>query len=166
MSLVQIDTGKVTDRRSPRFADSRDLLADVERVAAAERRGVLRRTGNWTVGQILGHLAAWASFPYEGYPPELNPPWFVKFILRFQKNRFLHRPMPHGVKIPGVEGGTKGLDVLSLDEGLARLRSAWQRLDAGPPTRPNPIFGPLTHDEWKQLNLRHAELHLSYLHPA
>jgi hypothetical protein len=166
MSLVQIDTGKVTDRRSLRFADSRDLLADVERVAAAERRGALRRTGNWTAGQTLGHLAAWASFPYEGYPPELNPPWFVKFILRFQKNRFLHRPMPHGVKIPGVEGGTKGLDVLSLDEGLARLRSAWQRLDAGPPSRPNPIFGPLTHDEWKQLNLRHAELHLSYLHPA
>jgi len=37
-----------------------------------------------------------------------------------------------------------------------------ERLRAGPPARPNVIFGPLTHDEWIQLHLRHAELHLSF----
>ena len=39
------------------------------------------------------------------------------------------------------------------------------RLDARPPDAPNPIFGRLTHDEWKAINLRHAELHMGFLHP-
>ena len=33
------------------------------------------------------------------------------------------------------------------------------------PAKPNPVFGPLTHEQWIQLNLRHAELHLGFLVP-
>jgi hypothetical protein len=163
--VAEVDTGRVGDRRKLRFANSRELLADAERIAAADRAGRLRRSGNWTAGQAFGHLAAWASYPYDGYPPRLHAPWFIKLIIRLKKRQFLHGSMPGGVRIPKVEGGTAGTEPLSLDDGLSRLKEAWQRLDARPPEAPNPIFGPLTHDEWKAINLRHAELHLSFLHP-
>jgi hypothetical protein len=40
------------------------------------------------------------------------------------------------------------------------------RLKAAPPSGPNVIFGPMSHQEWQSMHLRHAELHLGYLHPA
>ena len=43
-----IDTSKVQDRRKLRFHSIDDLLADVDRIVAAEKAGTLRRTGNWT----------------------------------------------------------------------------------------------------------------------
>ena len=84
---------------------------DVDRIAAAERAGTLRRTGNWTAGQVLGHLATWMNFAYEGYPDDLNPPWVIKAILRLQRKRFFESPMPQGARIPRVEGGTKARKV-------------------------------------------------------
>jgi hypothetical protein len=66
------------------------------------------------------------------------------------------------MRIGRIPDGTVGLDVLSTDEGLSRFRTAMQRLRDTPPTMNNPVFGPLTHDQWVQLNLRHAELHLSF----
>jgi hypothetical protein len=161
-----INTGKVTDRRKIAFRSPDELLADVDRIVAADRAGKLRRTGNWTSGQILGHLASWSSYPYDGYPPDLRPPWFIKAILRLRKNAFLRGQLPAGVHIPKIEGGTKGAEACALDEGHTRFRRAWDRLRAGPPTQPNIIFGPLTHEQWIGLNLRHAELHLSFLHPG
>jgi len=49
---------------------------------------------------------------------------------------------------------------LPTGEGAARLAAAWARLQRAAPTVDNPIFGHLTHDEWQQMHLRHAELHL------
>lgn len=160
-----VNTGKVAGRRGLRFENSRQMMMDVERIAAAERAGRLRRSGNWTAGQVFGHLAAWANYPFDGYPPQLHAPWFIRLLVRLKKKQFLYGKMPSGVRIPGIEGGTVGTEPLSLDDGLDGLRKAWERLDALAPAIPNPVFGPLTHDEWKGLNLRHAELHLSFLHP-
>jgi len=86
-------------------------------------------------------------------------------ILRTRKKKYLYEKLPAGVHIPKVEGGTLATEPLPLDEGLNRFRSAWERLRVSPPTKPNVIFGPMSHEEWTQLNLRHAELHLSFLHP-
>lgn len=160
-----IDTGKVAGHRTLKFADLDQLLAEADSIAAAERAGTLRCVGNWSAGQTFGHLATWIDFAYDGYPADMQPPWFIKFILKFQKNKFLRGPMPRGVKIPGVPGGTKGTEPLSLYEGMSRLRKAVDRLKSTPPTQPSPVFGPLSHDEVKSLNLRHAELHLGFLHP-
>ncbi len=159
-----IDTAKVTDRRKLRFKTPAEMMADVDRVVAADRAGTLRRCGNWTTGQVLWHLAAWVDYSYDGNP--LRPPWFIKVILRFMKKRFLRGPLKAGVKIPKVAGGTLATEALPLDEALARFKKAWARLEKGPPSIPNILFGPMTHDEWIKGHLRHAELHLSFLHPA
>ncbi len=160
---MAVDT-KVAEFRTIQFRSTDEMLAEVDRLLAAESSGTLRRTGNWTLGQTLGHLAAWINYSFDGYPPQTKPPWFVKLILATQKRKFLTSSLPRGVKIPKIEGGTLGIEQVSAAEGAARLKAAAARLNAACPTQPSPIFGRLPHDQWIALNLRHAELHLGYLH--
>lgn len=147
-------------RRSLRFETLDATLVEAERLLAAEREGRLHRTGNWSLGQTLGHLATWATFAFDGYPPEVRAPLPVRLVLRTMRNRILTKGMMPGVKVGRVPGGTLGLEPMDADEGLRRLREAYRRLQASPPTITNPVFGTLSHDQWVQLNLRHAELHL------
>ena len=163
VASAAVDTGKIASRRMLRFETIDQMMAEVDRLVEAERSGRLRRLGNWTPGQILGHLSAWAEYGYTGSP--LNPPFFIKWILRLRKQKFLWQPMPAGVKIPGVRGGTLATEPLSTDEGLARLRRVMERLKKEPPTHPHNVFGQLKHEESIAITLRHAELHLSFLVP-
>jgi hypothetical protein len=149
-------------RRELRFNCIDDAIADAERLAALEREGKLACCGKWTLGQTLGHLATWANFALDGYPPELHPPLPVRLIARLMRNRVLNKGMMPGMRIGRVVGGTVGLDVLPTEEGLQRFRTAFRRLQQTAPTIANPAFGDLTHDQWIALNLRHAELHLSF----
>jgi hypothetical protein len=158
-----IDTAKVGDRRILRFESLDEVLAEVDRLADAERAGRLKHLGNWTLGQTFGHLAAWAEFAYT--PAPLNPPFFIRWILRLRKHSFLYRPMRPGVKIPGVPGGTLATGPMPLDEGLQRFRAALERLKTDPPTAPSQALGRLTHAETIAINLRHAELHLGFHKP-
>src|SRR5215475_3803919 len=103
-SPVPVDTGKVTGRRMLRFESIDQMTAEVDRLVEAERAGRLRRLGNWTLGQTLGHLATWAEYAYTGVP--LKVPFFVRWVLRLRKRKFLYEPMRAGARIPGVEGGT------------------------------------------------------------
>src|SRR5262245_4304541 len=120
-----VDTGKVTTRRILHFESIDQMMAEVDRLVAAERAGQLNHVGNWTLGQILGHLAVWSEFAYTEMP--LNPPFFVKWILWFSKNSFLYKPMRAGVKIPHCPGGTLGTAPMTVDEGLARLQKVVER---------------------------------------
>jgi hypothetical protein len=161
VSTGAVETGKVRERRALRFESIDQMMAEVDRLVKAERTGRLRPLGNWTLGQVLGHLAAWVEYSFTG--PPLKPPWLVKWLLRLRKKAFLYGPMRAGVKIPGVTGGTLATNPLPVEAALDRLRRALDRLKSEAPTCPNVIFGPLTHEEWIALNLRHAELHLSFL---
>ena len=163
VSSTPVDTAKVAGRRMLRFESIDQMMAEVDRVVEAERAGRLKRLGNWTVGQTLGHLAAWAEYGYTGMP--LKPPFFIRWILRLRKRKFLYEPMRAGVKIPGVAGGTLATDPMPLDEALPRLQRVMERVKVEPPTAPSKIFGLLTRDEAIAINLRHAELHLSFLVP-
>lgn len=161
-----VNTATVAGFRTLKFDGFESMWREVEKVAAADAAGRLKPIGNWTAGQAFGHLATWIEYPYDGYPPDLKPPLWIKLLLRMMKKKFLYGTMKRGVRIPGVQGGTKGTEPMTTEAGKARLRRAWDRLNAAPPTIPNPIFGVMTHEEWKQGHLRHAELHLGYLIPG
>ncbi len=132
-------------------------------MAQHDRNGNLRCLGNWTLGQILGHLAAWADYSYGQSPIKVT--WFLKIIARPMKKRFLNNPMPAGGRLPGMVAGTLATEALSTDQGLENFRRAFTRLKTEDPARRHPIFGKLDHQEWIKLNLRHAELHLSFVGP-
>jgi len=161
-----VDTGKVQDRRKLRYLSIDELLADIDRIENSDAAGTLRRTGNWTAGQAFGHLASWMNFAYEGFPT--RPPWPIRMILRFFfRKKYLRDGMPAGVRIPGAADGTYAVQVMSTQEGALMLRKALLRLKSGePPKFHSPAFGPMTLEERIALNLRHAELHLSFLHPS
>jgi hypothetical protein len=160
-----VSTRHVKDRRKLQFHSIDEVLADVDRIVAANKAGRLRTTGNWTAGQAMGHVAAWATYPYEGFPLG-RPPWFVRVILKMIGRRILRKGMTAGVRIPKVPGGTYGIEPLGTEEGAARLRAAFERMKRGePPKFDSPAWGKMTDEERVGLNLRHAELHLSFLHP-
>src|SRR5262249_46932126 len=75
-----VNTGKVSGGRMLRFESIDEVLAEVDRLAEADRAGRLRNLGNWTLGQTLGHLACWAEYGYTGTP--MKVPFYIRWILR------------------------------------------------------------------------------------
>lgn len=150
-------------RRNLRFADLDAILADVDELVQAERRGQLARAGNWTLGQTLNHLAYWAEGAYVPIPVRLPLP--VRLFTRLFKHHFLRAQQPTGVRIPGIREGTLATEDVPLDQALARFTAIMDRLKHDPPTQPSPALGILTRAQWILLTCRHAELHLSFQVP-
>jgi hypothetical protein len=162
---VTTATAPKAERRRLRFTSIDDAIAEAERLVAADRSGQLDCVGIWKLGQALGHLATWVNFAHDGYPPEVRAPLPVRMILRLMRGTIINKGMMPGVRIGKLPQGTVGTEAMDADEGLRRFRAAMERLRASAPSIANPVFGKLTHDQWIQLNLRHAELHLSFQCP-
>lgn len=163
-TTAAVNTKKVTGRRSLNFRNFDEVRADVAVLLAADARGSLRRVGNWTLGQNLNHLASWIDFAYDGFP--MKPPWFVRLLARPFKSRLINGPMPAGFRLGKTPGGTLATEDMPAAQAAAKYHAATQRLEAQAPSAPNPVFGPLSHQEWKRLHLNHASLHLSFLLPG
>lgn len=153
-------TEKAAARRVLRFAGIKEMIADADALAVLERAGKLRSAGAWTLGQAMHHLASWADYAYAGLPIKIPLP--LRILFRPMKQRAIYKPMPAGLRIPRIAGGTLAIVREPLDTAQPRLHRSFERLKSEAPTLPHPIFGPLTHDEWINLNLRHCELHLSF----
>src|SRR4051812_46168942 len=125
-------------RRQLHFNTIDEAVAEADRLVAAEGEGRLTQSGNWTLGQALGHLATWATFPFEGYPAEVRAPLPVRMILGLMKNRILTKGMMAGVRIRGTKDGTLGVDMIPAGEGLSRYRAAMERIVASCPAATNP----------------------------
>ncbi|MBM4001708.1 MAG: DUF1569 domain-containing protein [Planctomycetes bacterium] len=156
---MAINTKHVDQRRKLHFDSYEQLLAEAERLAAAER---VRNLGNWSLGQVLKHLAIVMHNSIDGF--RNRPPLPIRLLLRMMKNRFVRRPHPSGIQlpkstsaeiIPGPETTTQD-GLISLRDAIRRLRTDSRRVN-------HPAFGKLTREEWDQMNFRHAELHLSFI---
>lgn len=161
-----IDTTKVTGRRTLRFKSLDALRADACACAAASH---LDQLGNWTLGRALHHIAAWIDYPLLGYPPELNIPPAMKAQADAAKTRMMQTAMEPGERLPGIAGGTLATEEVPTAVGLAELEAAITRMRASDPEShtpfADPYFGEITRREWTEINLRHAELHLSFFIP-
>ncbi len=81
---------------------------------------------------------------------------------RLLKGRMLAGPLIVGARLPGARAGTYGTEVMPDDAGLARLEAAVARLERTPPREHDVLMGKMSHEQWKVLHRRHAELHLSF----
>ena len=152
-----------TERRKLHFETIDGLLEEIDRVVEADKAGRIRTLGAWTPGQILGHVAAWIEYGYEGYPMK-RVPWLIRLMLRRQLKKYMKQGMPSGVRIPRVAEGTYGIEDMPTDRAAERLRLALGWLQRHEPAKfDSPAFGPLSDDDRIRLNLMHAELHLSFL---
>lgn len=158
---MTVATKTVVGRRTLRFETLDDLLADVRTLAAGE----VEMLGNWTLAQILGHLAVAYNGSIDGL--DLKVPWLMKKMVRlFMKNRFLEKDVPAGFQIP--EKDKRALEpapTTTTEDALTALEAAVERLKTDPDRVEHPVLGRLTKDEWTKFHLRHAEMHLSFVKP-
>ena len=153
---MPVNTKKVVGRRELRYESYSDLAADAQRLAATTHRTL----GNWTLGQILLHTAQAidSSIDGAGFALPLPLRWVMTFLM---KRRFLNRSLPAGFKtspqfIPSET---------SVEEGLAALRRAIERQATTTERANHPAFGSISQKEWDDFNLRHAEMHMSFVVP-
>ncbi|MEX0979336.1 MAG: DUF1569 domain-containing protein [Pirellulales bacterium] len=155
---MAVDTRNVKGRRELHFANYGQLLDDVHTLAA----GPTRPLGNWSLGQILQHLAKAMNMAIDG--PPFKPAWIVRMLGPFFKNRVISRPMSPGFRLP--KNGAALIPAESdVAAGVAAIEKAVARLEQNPDRKPHFVFGPMTRDEWDQLQFRHAEMHLSFITP-
>jgi hypothetical protein len=148
-----------TPRRTVRYTSFEDVLADAERLVHARAE----TTGNWSLDQILGHLAVAMEKSMDGLPGRL--PWYVRLIGRYViKRRVLKHGMKPGFKLPAeAEKWAVPAPGGDAHATLERLRRAVARLQSDPTRSPHPVFGPMPASEWDRLHLRHAEMHMSFV---
>lgn len=157
---MSIDTRTASGRRQVRYLAMDELLKDAEQMAACDSRTV----GNWTLGQILSHIAIAINMGTEQAPMMFPAP--VRFLARLlMKKRVTEGPLKAGFQVPKRFASRILPPPTSVAEGLDALRSAIARWQAIPARCIHPIFGPLTAQEWEMLELRHAELHMSFVVP-
>ncbi|HEY8503594.1 MAG TPA: DUF1569 domain-containing protein [Gemmataceae bacterium] len=162
-----VNTKAVSERREVRLDTYEDLLAEVDRVVAAEREGRLRALGNWTPGQIFQHLGRWIEFAIDGFP--FRYPWWVRVpgrVLTAVSWRWFYKTaLKPGFRNPGEAKAVEPEASVSLEEGADYLRRQVRRvLDGEKMQQPSPGGWRLSHGQWEWVQLRHAEMHLSFLH--
>ena len=155
-----VDTRKAR-RRTLRFNSLDELKAEIDRLAS----GNVRTTGNWSLAQAIDHLAAVIEGSLDGAPAQA--PWFVRLLSPLFRRRALHRRIDPGIPLTGRMRAILPRDDVTLDEAMSRMNRVLARLDSGESmTQRSPVFGTMTHEDWNNLHLRHAELHLSFMHPT
>jgi hypothetical protein len=157
----QVDTARVAGRRTLRFESYDEVLAEAERLA----RMPVRMLGNWSQGQIYKHLAVAIDTMIDGATFNLPAP--MRWVLRtFMKRRMLSRTLPAGFKLPAKAVNAIPAEDTTLEEGLALLRQAIARIQATSERAMHPGFGRIPAAEWDAFQLRHCELHLSFIVPC
>jgi hypothetical protein len=140
---------------------------EVEGLSAARNQGVWEKTGNWSLDQCCQHLGRWIEFSIDGFPFRyplryrilgrlvrlVSWRWLVSIALRpgFTNPRSVRAVEPDSNVADGV--------------GVAFLLRQISRIESGEQmTRPSPLEGPITQEQWCYFHLRHAELHLGFQH--
>jgi hypothetical protein len=156
-SSLSVDVKAVAGRRELHFTSLDEVVADAEQLVSSP---TTRTLGNWPISQLLAHLALAMNRSIDGIT--FQAPWYLRLYGWFVKRRALKDGLPPGVKLPKDREAIAYPAVSSPQEALDLLRKAVGRMGHERATATHPIFGKLTHEEWVQLHLRHAELHLSF----
>lgn len=160
MSAAEVNTKSVTGRRKVHYDTFDDALADAERLAA----GNVQTLGNWSYGQILKHLAMAIDTMIDGAPFGLPAP--VQFVMRLlMKKKMLTRTLSPGFKLPKKAQRLLPAET-STEEGMELLRAAIERVKSETKRAPHPGFGVMGPGEWDEFQLRHFEMHMSFVVPA
>lgn len=154
---------KKAERRTLRFDSIDALESDLALIERAHERGDLRHSGNYAPGQCLHHLARWIE-KYETGDLPTDLPAHVRLFGRLMRGRILTKGFPAG--LPGPSGKQQPETDTPVPEAIATLRDKTNALRSQDLAHKNPMFGAMSHEDVVSLHLRHAELHLSFLHPG
>ena len=165
-TMTAVSTARVQSRRTILLQSLADLASEVDRVCASAAAGRVRPLGNWTAAQVLQHLALFIAGSLDGfafqYPLRLRcQAWLLGLISWPLLMRLAFRP---GFRNPPAAASVEPDPAITLEHAAANLRRQLQRLASGERmTHRSPTGERLSHDQWLECHLRHAELHLSFL---
>ncbi len=163
--MPTINTKTVADRRSVHFGTFDDVLHDIEEVTRAAAVGGVRPLGNWSPGQNLEHLAKFLACSLDGFDgdPPLGLKLFGRTLRLVMGKKIFVNPVPPGLKLP-PDVPFLPADEVSVEDGAAELKREIERVQNGEAFIPaSPFFGKLSREQWIELHLRHAELHMSFV---
>jgi len=152
--------------RTLKFQSLAEAVADAE----ALLQGGYEQCGQWNLAQVLGHCSDWLRFPVEGYPRVGFP---VNLILGTV--RWIWGPSLRGkvVREGGFKAGSATMPVTVKAADATTDQAAWVAFAAAVdqferhrgPLHASPLFGAMTHEEHRQLQIIHVQHHLSHLRP-
>lgn len=152
-------------RRTLQLSDFDDVVADVDRL---EKHGYTA-VGKWNLAQCCGHLANWLTYPLDGYP---QPAWPIRVILWGLKHTIapgqLRKVLETGTMPAGGQTMPATVPAATADtaEMVQRLKTVIERHKVHPgPWHPSPLFGQLSAEDGRRLQLIHCAHHLSFLIP-
>ncbi|HVX16098.1 MAG TPA: DUF1569 domain-containing protein [Pirellulales bacterium] len=155
-----VKTSQVTGRRQLCFESFGDLLLEAESLA----QGDVVMLGNWTLGQVFLHLSLSMHASIDGLRADVT--WWQRLVVRLlYGRRLLSGPMPAGLRLSPETASVLLPPPIGVDEGLATLREAVERLSFETERARHPLLGDMSLDQWDSFHLRHAELHLSFARP-
>lgn len=164
--MGRIDTRTVTGRRTLRFSSWDEVIAETHRLSASARAGTLKSVGNWSLAEMFDHLANLLAVATGDL--RFTAPWPVRVLGRTIGRRLLlGRDLRPGMALRGAAARLLPAEGVTLDAAEARLLGLLGRVRAGERlTAPSPLLGPLTHEEWTDLQLRHFGHHYSFVRPG
>jgi hypothetical protein len=159
---MAVDVKRVSERRKVHYDSLRDLVTDVDKLAA----GNVRTVGNRDFGQILRHLSLVMNNSIDGKSSALGIAWYIRIAARLLRKRILARGLRPGFNLPEREDARVWPPAGELSDAVEQLRKAVGRLETETRRGSHPAFGAMDVDEWNQFHVRHSELHMSFVLPA
>ncbi len=166
MTAGRIDTRAVTGRRRLDFRSWDEVIAETASLGAAARAGALTTLGNWSLAEMFDHLANLLAVATGDL--RFAAPWPLRLLGRtIGRRMFLGRDFKPGMTLRGAAARLLPAEGVTLDAAEARLLGLLGRVRAGERlTASSPLLGPLTHEQWTDLQLRHFAHHYSFLRPC
>ena len=146
------------NRRKLQFNNLDEVLAEARALAD----GDIKANGNWTPGQVIGHVARAVHGSIDGIA--FKAPLPARIIGRVIRNIPLNKGLPAGVKLP-ASARAKAVPEpdLPVSDAVEQLAKAIERTRHETMSGIHPVFGRLSHEQWAKFHCRHAEHHFSYL---
>jgi peptidoglycan/xylan/chitin deacetylase (PgdA/CDA1 family) len=167
--MSALNNRHVRVRRPIHLQSPSDLLAEVDRIQASASAGSVRPSGNWTAAQAFQHLAKFIEYSFDGFPFRYPWPyrvmvWLIRRVLPW--GWLLKLTFRPGFTNPPVVARAVDPDAaVTLEHAGQALRRQIRRiLDGERMVQRSPTGERMTHEQWVDGHLRHAELHLSFLH--
>ena len=151
----------MSNRRELVFSSLDEVLSDVTQLA----QGKVRNSGQNNFPNIVRHLAITNDLVVgERTPPKL--PLMMRLFMPFMRSSILNGPVKPGFKLPSDMQAFFWPDSsIETDAAIKQLSDSIDRYKTKGPLPVHPLFGKATRQQVDGLILKHAAMHLSFVHP-
>ncbi|QQE10251.1 DUF1569 domain-containing protein [Planctomycetota bacterium] len=161
MGNLTFEDGRLVGKRGLRFEAVEDMITEAEALLADGYDMV----GEWTLGQNCEHLRMTLEKSVSGFGFELGFPMNLVVKMVVSKGKIFREGFKPGFKLKGRFKVMIPSDGLDDGEEVAKLREAVEQFKGSATTKPSPVLGAMSFDDWNLFHMRHAEHHLGMLRP-